>query len=74
MARNKSHFVIDDDEKNQDKLKEIAGKYKRIDGKDLTGKQKEALLKQMEEEKNEDNFDPRQHRLRHGIRNYKIEH
>lgn len=35
---NKSHFVIDDDEKNQQRIKELAEKYKRIDGKGLTEK------------------------------------
>lgn len=55
-------------------MKEFAEKYKRIDGKLLTEKQKLDLLKDLEtDKKDEEDFDPRKHRLRHGIRNYKIE-
>ena len=46
--------------------------YKRTDGKKLTKKQVESLVKEYEEaEKREKEFDPRKHRLRHGIRNPK---
>jgi len=44
----------------------------RLDGKGLTDKQKNELLQKHEKEvKNEEDFDPRKHRLKHGIRNYK---
>lgn len=46
--------------------------YKRLDGKQLVPKQVELLLKEYEEaRKRELEFDPRQHRLKHGIRAYK---
>lgn len=43
--------------------------YKRLDGKQLNSKQVDFLLKEYEEaRKRELEFDPRKHRLRHGIR------
>ena len=43
--------------------------YKRLDGKPLKAKQVENLMKEYEEaRKRELEFDPRQHRLKHGIR------
>lgn len=46
--------------------------YKRTDGKKLTKKQVESLLNEYEEaRKRELEFDPRKHRLRHGIRQVK---
>lgn len=43
--------------------------YKRTDGKKLTKKQIESLVKEFEEaRKRELEFDPRKHRLKHGIR------
>ena len=40
----------------------------------MTEKQKNELLKKEEEsKKNEEDFDPRKHRLTHGIRNYKLD-
>lgn len=43
--------------------------YKRTDGKKLTKKQVESLLNEFEEaRKRELEFDPRKHRLKHGIR------
>lgn len=45
--------------------------YKRLDGKKLNKKQIDVLLKEFEEaKKRELEFDPRKHRLTHGIRNY----
>lgn len=45
--------------------------YKRLDGKQLNTKQINVLLKEYEESrKRELEFDPRKHRLKHGIRNY----
>ena len=48
------------------------GKYKRIDGKELTSRQQRNILDQLKKQKLEENpeFDPRKHRLQHGIRNY----
>ncbi len=47
-------------------------KLVRLDGKKLTEKQKQDLLKKEMEalKKEEEDFDPRKHRLKHGIRNY----
>ncbi len=43
----------------------------RLDGKQLTEKQKQDLLKkELDKQKKEEDFDPRKHRLKHGIRNY----
>jgi hypothetical protein len=52
-------------------LKELESKFVRLDGKTLTEKQKKELLKKDEaKNKNEnEDFDPRLHRLTHGIRN-----
>jgi hypothetical protein len=45
--------------------------YKRLDGKPLKSKQVESLVKEYEEaRKRELEFDPRKHRLKHGIRNF----
>lgn len=45
--------------------------YKRLDGKKLNKKQIDVLLKEFEEaKKRELEFDPRKHRLTHGIRDY----
>ena len=45
--------------------------YKRIDGKKLGQKQVDNLMKEYEAaRKRELEFDPRQHRLKHGIYNY----
>ena len=72
LTKKKSHFVIDEDEEKMKKLKELEKKHVRLDGKGLSEKQKQELLKKHEEEvKKEEDFDPRKHRLTHGIRNYK---
>jgi hypothetical protein len=53
------------------KKQEIMKMYKRLDGKKLNSKQIEVLLKEYEEaRKRELEFDPRKHRLKHGIRNF----
>ena len=53
------------------KKAEIMQMYKRLDGKRLNQKQIDNLLKEHEEaRKRELEFDPRKHRLEHGIRNY----
>ena len=45
--------------------------YKRLDGKKLGQKQVDNLMKEYEEaRKRELEFDPRKHRLVHGIYNY----
>ena len=53
------------------KREEITRMYKRLDGKKLNKKQIDVLLKEFEEaKKRELEFDPRKHRLKHGIRDY----
>ena len=53
----------------EQKKQEIMKMYKRLDGKKLNSKQIEVLLKEFEEaRKRELEFDPRKHRLKHGIR------
>lgn len=74
MTKKTSHFVIDEEEEKLKKIQELEKKFVRLDGKTLTEKQKTDLLKKHEaEKKNEEDFDPRKHRLVHGIRNYKVE-
>ena len=48
-------------------------KHARIDGKQLTEKQKRELLAKEKAKQQEENpdFDPRKHKLVHGIRNYR---
>jgi hypothetical protein len=52
----------------------MESKFVRLDGKQLTQKQREELMKKelekIEGAKKEEDFDPRKHRLKHGIRNY----
>lgn len=50
----------------------LEGQYTRIDGKKLTDKQRRQLLEKAKEEEKRENpdFDPRKHRLIHGIRGY----
>ena len=64
-----------EEEKDNRKLAELEEKYKRIDGKALTAKQKRDLLAKVKEQEQAENptFDPRRHRLKHGIRNYRAE-
>jgi hypothetical protein len=55
-------------------LKEIDQKYKSLNGKPLSEKQRQTLLARKKEElRKQENpdFDPRKHRLRHGIRGYR---
>ena len=53
-------------------LAQLEQKHKRIDGKALTQKQKRDLLEKHKAAQKAENpdFDPRKHRLKHGIRNY----
>lgn len=56
----------------EEKRQEIMKMYKRLDGKKLNKKQIDLLVKEYEEAKRRElEFDPRKHRLKHGIRNYK---
>lgn len=72
LVKKASHFVIDEQEEAAKKIKALEGKFMRLDGKALTEKQKIDLLQKEEKQKKaEEDFDPRKHRLRHGIRNYK---
>lgn len=71
MQRNNSQLVIDEEEEKLKKIKELENKFVRLDGKALTEKQKKELLQKEEEaKKKEEDFDPRKHKLKHGIRNY----
>ena len=71
MQKKNSKFVVDEEAENQKKIKELEQKFKRLDGKALTQDQKKLLLQKEEESrKKESDFDPRKHRLVHGIRNY----
>lgn len=68
-----------DEEKNiLDKVDLSKYQYKRVDGKQLTKKQLLKMAKKdldaKEAEDKEKNFDPRQHRLKHGIRHWKKKH
>lgn len=73
LKKRESEFAREQEEKDATKLKELEGKYVRIDGKKLTQKQKKDLLAKVKEEeksKEQPDFDPRKHRLVHGIRDY----
>ena len=50
----------------------MESKLVRLDGKALTEKQRQELIKKEMDalKKEEEDFDPRKHRLKHGIRNY----
>ena len=54
------------------KVKEMEAKFKRLDGKQLSEKQRDELIKKELDAmtKTDEDFDPRKHRLKHGIRNY----
>lgn len=64
-----------DDAKDQEKMAALEEKYKRIDGKALTAKQKRDLLAKVKEQEKIENpsFDPRKHKLKHGIRHFREE-
>ena len=53
-------------------MKEMEAKFKRLDGKQLSDKQRQELIEKelTAMKKNDEDFDPRKHRLKHGIRNY----
>jgi len=59
-------------EEAKKRIKELEGKIVRLDGKALTEKQREELIKKEidSSKKSDEDFDPRQHRLKHGIVNY----
>ena len=70
LKKNNSKFHIDNEE-DKKKMADLEKKHVRLDGKSLTDKQKKQLLSQdQEKQKLNDDFDPRKHRLQHGIRNY----
>lgn len=52
------------------KVEEMARKMTRLDGKPISEKQKQDLLKKIKEKEQEANldFDPRKFKLKHGIR------
>lgn len=74
MTKKNSKFQIDEEAETLKKVQELEAKHVRLDGKALTDKQKQELLKkEAESKKKEEDFDPRKHRLVHGIRNYNNE-
>ncbi len=72
LVKKNSHFSINEEEKEKKKIKELEQKHVRLDGKALTEKQKKELLEKekIKTQVDEKDFDPRKHRLKHGIRNY----
>lgn len=50
----------------------MQSKYTRIDGKELSQKQKREIVEKLKAKEQQENpdFDPRKHRLTHGIRGY----
>ncbi len=50
----------------------MEAKFKRLDGKQLSEKQRQEMIqKEMDAmKKTDEDFDPRKHRLKHGIRGY----
>ena len=77
LAKKNSALHIDDEDRQlqaeiRKKVEEAEAKHTRLDGKKLTEKQKQDLVKKEMDKlkKEEEDFDPRKHRLKHGIRNY----
>jgi len=71
LKKNNSKFQIEN-EAEKKKLDDLEKKHMRLDGKSLTDKQRQMLLtKDEEKQKKNEDFDPRKHRLQHGIKNYK---
>ena len=67
MSKKKSKLVIPENKMKEHKFDE---KFTRVDGKKLTKKQKERLFKKVTEEEKEEGYNPRECRLKHGIKNY----
>lgn len=76
LQKRSSQFHIEEEKQlkaeAEKKVKDLEAKFKRLDGKALTDKQRQELIqKELNAIKNNDeNFDPRKHKLKHGIRNY----
>lgn len=72
LKKKSSKLVVNEETERKIEEEGYDEKYTRVDGKPLTKKQKKELFqkKQEGETKEDENFDPRQHRLKHGIRNY----
>jgi len=60
-------LVIDEQKLKEQKFDE---KFTRIDGKKLTKKQKEKLFNKANEQSKEDGYNPRECRLKHGVKDY----
>lgn len=69
LAKENSKVDFGQTEMEQELTKEIEEKYKRLDGKTLSKKQKEKLMQQKmaEEKRLTEDFDPRKHRLPDGF-------
>lgn len=61
-----------EEEQDAARLAAVQSKYTRIDGKELSLKQKREILEKIKADERAENpeFDPRKHRLVHGIRNF----
>ncbi|TNV87553.1 hypothetical protein FGO68_gene3297 [Halteria grandinella] len=78
LVKKNSKFAIPEEqllmEQARQKIVENAKKLVRLDGKQLTQKQIDEMVKKelesVKKKVNEEDFDPRKHRLKHGIRNY----
>lgn len=78
LVKKNSKFAIPEEqllqEQARQKIIENAKKLVRLDGKQLTQKQIDEMVKKemesMKKKVDEEDFDPRKHRLKHGIRNY----
>ena len=72
LKPSKSSVDRDEAKKDAEKLSAIEHKYQRLDGKKLTDKQKLDLLNKLKSDEKQESpdFDPRKHRLVHGIPNY----
>ncbi len=62
-----SKLIVDEKKIKEMKYDE---KFTRIDGKNLSKKQKEKLFNKAQEKSKEEGYDPREHRLKFGIKNY----
>ena len=67
-----NQFQINNEKKLRDEALKKINSYQRLDGKALSEKQKEELIQKeiATLKKDDEDFDPRQHKLKHGIRNY----
>lgn len=76
LAKKNSKLAIPEEQLMQEearkKILEKTKNLRRLDGKELTEKQIQEMVKKemLTMKKDDEDFDPRKHRLKHGIRNY----